>query len=175
MNEELVEKIEKAGEQKAQEEGLEAAVVKQKVTWLIFSINEKKYAIKSAEVHEILKDLTVYSLPFLPSYVEGLINRRGDPFTVLNPLAVFGDAEAKPPKEPLFLVFNRQDDQLALHISDIHLFYDVEESEVHLMPSGEGGVYLGTIDYDHEDAHEEIPALDCEAFELMLRRDLGNA
>ena len=62
MNEEIVNDI--ASNQKQDEENVE---VKNKITWLVFSINDKKYAIKSSEVHEIIRDLTVYKLPFLPS------------------------------------------------------------------------------------------------------------
>ena len=167
MNEEIVNDI--ASNQKQEEEKVE---VQNKITWLIFSINEKKYAIKSSEVHEIIRDLTVYKLPFLPSYIEGVINRRGDPFTVINPLSIIDSMEAAPPESSLFLILKRTDDQVTLHISDILSFYDVEENDIHLIPNGENeGLYLGTIEYNKE----EIPALNSEAFELILRKDFGAA
>ena len=167
MNEEIVNDI--ASNQKQEEEKVE---VQNKITWLIFSINEKKYAIKSSEVHEIIRDLTVYKLPFSPSYIEGVINRRGDPFTVINPLSIIDSMEAAPPESSLFLILKRTDDQVSLHISDILSFYDVEENDIHLIPNGENeGLYLGTIEYNKE----EIPALNSEAFELILRKDFGAA
>ena len=167
MNEEIVNDI--ATNQKQDEEKGE---VQNKITWLIFSINEKKYAIKSSEVHEIIRDLTVYKLPFLPSYIEGVINRRGDPFTVINPLSIIDSMETPPPESSLFLILKRSDDQVSLHISDILSFYDVEENDIHLIPNGENeGLYLGTIEYNKE----EIPALNSEAFELILRKDFGAA
>ncbi|MCR5762870.1 MAG: chemotaxis protein CheW [Treponema sp.] len=167
MNEEIINNI--ASNQKQEEEKAEE---KNKITWLIFSINDKKYAIKSSEVHEIIRDLTVYKLPFLPSYIEGVINRRGDPFTVINPLSIIDSMETPPPDSSLFLILKRSDDQLSLHISDILSFYDIEESDVHLIPNGDKEeLYLGTIDYNKE----EIPALNSDAFELILRKDFGNA
>ncbi len=167
MNEEIVNDI--ASNQKQDEENVE---VKNKITWLVFSINDKKYAIKSSEVHEIIRDLTVYKLPFLPSYIEGVINRRGDPFTVINPLSIIDNLDAQPPESSLFLILKRTDDQLSLHISDILSFYDIEEDDIHLIPNGDKeGLYLGTIEYNKE----EIPALNSDAFELIMRNDFGNS
>ncbi|MBR1911287.1 MAG: hypothetical protein IJ828_02905, partial [Treponema sp.] len=76
------------------------------------------------------------------------------------------------PDSTLFLILKRTDDQLSLHISDILSFYDIEENDIHLIPNGDNErLYLGTIDYNKE----EIPALNSDAFELILRKDFGNA
>lgn len=75
--------------------------------------------MRSADVLEIIRDVSVYRLPFMPPYIEGVLNRRGDPFTVVNPLALIGVENTTPPSEPLFLILKRVDDQLSLHISDI--------------------------------------------------------
>ena len=74
MNEEIIDDI----ESKTQESVTETEV-KHMTTWLLFSISEKKYAVKSSDVLEIISDLSVYKLPFMPNYIEGLLNRRGDP------------------------------------------------------------------------------------------------
>ena len=80
MNEEIIDKI-------ASKDGEKTEVIEEKkmVTWLVFSVAEKKYAVKSSEVLEIIRDVSVYKLPFMPDYIEGVLNRRGDPFTVINP------------------------------------------------------------------------------------------
>ena len=117
MNEEVVEKIsEGTGTQE------EATEKKSLTTWLIFSIARKKYAVKSGDVIEIIRDAAVYKLPFMPPYIEGVMNRRGDPFTVINPRHLIGDDDTTPPQEPLFLILKRDDDQLSIHISDILFF-----------------------------------------------------
>ena len=165
MNEEIVNNIE---QQNVVQDNVEE---RNKITWLMFSINGKKYAIESSSVLEIIRDVTVYKLPFLPSYIEGVINRRGDPFTVLNPLIVTGAENQEPIKEPLFIVLKRDDDQLSLHISDILFFYDTDEKDLHsILNNDENGFYIGTIDYNKE----EIPVFNPNAFEILLRKDLGN-
>ncbi len=124
MNEEIVNLI-------ASENDRQTEVVEEKklTTWLIILIGKKKYAVRSNDVLEIIRDVSVYKLPFMPSYIEGVLNRRGDPFTVINPLALIGEEETYPPEEPLFLILKRDDDQLSIHISDILFFTDMEEGE----------------------------------------------
>ena len=120
MNEIVVKEIEN--------EGLsgktEAEKVREKITWLVFSILGRKYAIKSSAVDEIIRDVKIYKLPFLPSYVEGVMNRRGEPFTVLNPVPIIEEGNDATIDSSLFLVFKRSDDKLSLHISDILFFCD---------------------------------------------------
>lgn len=167
MNEEIIEQI-------AQENKAEETVIEEKhmITWLFFSISGKKYAVKSNEVLEIIRDVAVYKLPFMPSYIEGVLNRRGDPFTVLNPKILLKESDTNPPSEPLFLILKRTDDQLSLHISDILFFAEMEEKELNLIPDNdEEGFFLGILSYNGE----EIPALNTNAFELLIRKDLGSA
>ena len=75
MNEDIIEQI--GAENTSEEEVVEE---KKMTTWLIFSMAKKKYAIRSADVLEIIRDVSVYRLPFMPQYIEGVLNRRGDPF-----------------------------------------------------------------------------------------------
>lgn len=167
MNEEIIDQI-------VQGTNEEQVAVEEKkiVTWLIFSIAEKKYAVKSGDVLEIIRDVSVYKLPFMPSYIEGVINRRGDPFTVINPRSLIGDTDSTPPDSPLFLIFKRNDDQLSIHISDILFFAEIEEDGLNQIPDkNEEGFFLGTIAYKGE----EIPALNPNAFEILIRKDLGSA
>ncbi|MBQ4378613.1 MAG: chemotaxis protein CheW [Treponema sp.] len=167
MNEEIIDQI-------AQESGEKQEVIEEKkmVTWLIFSVSGKKYAVKSGDVLEIIRDVAVYKLPFMPSYIEGVLNRRGDPFTVINPRSLIGDTDSTPPESPLFLIFKRDDDQLSIHISDILFFAEIEEDGLNQIPDkNEEGFFLGTIAYKDE----EIPVLNPNAFEILIRKDLGSA
>ena len=167
MNEELIQEI----ESKTDDSTVETAQVSM-TTWLIFLISDKKYAVRSCDVVEIISDLSVYKLPFMPKYVEGVLNRRGDPFTVINPNVILQeDPNLPPPEKSLFMIFNRRDDQLSLHISDILLFTSIEDTNLKLiLDSSDESFFLGTVTYDGED----IPILNPNAFELKLRKDCGN-
>lgn len=168
MNEELIKDIENK-EKQVEEAGESSAVT---VTWLVFSMNGIRYAIESSKVDEIIRDVEIYKLPFLPTYIEGVINRRGDPFTVINPLLVI-EAEGETKLDtPLFIVLKRDDDSLCLHISDILFFHETPETDLHMIPGDtDNSFFLGTVDYQKE----EILVLNPDAFELLLRKDLGNS
>ncbi len=167
MNEEIVEQIQKnitAAEQV--QEGHKTT------TLLVFSICKKKYAIKSSSVSEIIKDITIYRLPFVPQYVEGVINRRGDPYTVINPLIIIEPTAEKKIENLLFLVLNIEDDQLCLHISDILYFKDITDSDINSIPnSEEENFFIGTFNFNKE----EIPILNPDSFESLIRKELGSA
>ena len=167
MNEEIIEDIESKAEVKTV-----AVEDKAMTTWLIFLISDKKYAVKSSDVVEIIDELSVYHLPFMPKYIEGVLNRRGEPYTVLNPNSIFeDDPNTAPPDKDLFMIFKRDDDQLSLHISDILLFTKIEDSELKLIPDAtEESFFLGTVNYDGE----EIPVLNPNAFEILIRKDCGS-
>ena len=167
MNEEIIEDIESKTEIKTVTND-----DKSMTTWLIFLISEKKYAVRSSDVVEIISDLSVYHIPFMPKYIEGILNRRGEPFTVVNPNSIFEeDSNTAPPDKSLFMIFKRDDDQLSLHISDILLFTKIEDTELKLIPDAtEESFFLGTVTYEEQ----EIPVLNPNAFEVLLRKDCGS-
>lgn len=167
MNEEIIEDIESKKEIKTV-----TFDDKTMTTWLIFLIADKKYAVRSSDVVEIISDLPVYHIPFMPKYIEGVLNRRGEPFTVVNPNSIFNDnPDSPPPDKSLFMIFKRDDDQLSLHISDILLFTKIEDTELKLIPDAtEESFFLGTVSFDGE----EIPVLNPNAFEVLIRKDCSN-
>ena len=167
MNEEVIKDLETKKDISTTQTTEEKAMT----TWLIFLISDKKYAVRSSDVVEIISDLSVYHLPFMPKYVEGVLNRRGDPFTVINPNPIIDDgSNTEPPEKSLFMIFKRSDDQLSLHISDILLFTKIEDSELKLIPDAtEESLFLGTVLYENE----EIPVLNQNAFEVLVRKDCG--
>ena len=69
------------------------------------------------------------------------------------------------------MIFKTEDDQLSLHISDILLFTEIDDSQMNLIPdASEESFLLGTVSYNTE----EIAILNPKAFELLVRKDCGN-
>ena len=71
----------------------------------------------------------IHPLPFVPDYIEGMVNCRGLPFTVVNFLKIQKEEDCEI-KEKTVLVFRRDDDQFALHISTIELFFEPETEDI---------------------------------------------
>ncbi len=129
-------------------------------TFLIFSVNGVRYAINTNIVQEIMQDTKVHYLPFVPSYIEGIINCHGRPYTVINSLIMFNEiVQSTNIEEKTFLVFKRDDDQFCLHISNIDLFYEAEEDDISET----------SIAYKND----EVPLLNTDMIEERLIKDLG--
>ena len=126
-------------------------------SFLVFSIKKKLYAINTSYVKEIMHSAKIHPLPFVPSYIEGVVNCRGIPYTVVNSALLDGQEDWEVLGDTV-LVFNRDDDQLALHISNIELFFEPEENDIR----ADGIRYKLNL----------IPYFDANHIEDQLRKDL---
>ena len=90
MSEEILSLIKSSNRENAEKKQL-----KKKAVWLIFTIGNQAdgknlYAIPADSVKEILRDATVFPLPFVPPYVNGVLNRYGDPYVVIDSAVLEG-------------------------------------------------------------------------------------
>lgn len=126
-------------------------------SYLIFSVQKRFYSIKTSNVQEIMHSAKIHPLPFVPKYIEGMVNCRGVPYTVINLLKLEDIEDSDMTNRPV-LVFRRDDDQFALLISSIELFFEPEKEDVL-----EDGIKYKT---------RVIPFFDADSIEATLRRDL---
>ena len=126
-------------------------------SYLIFTIHKSLFAIKNTNVQEIMHSAKIHPLPFVPDYIEGMVNCRGVPYTVVNFLKLNHEENCEI-SEPAVLVFRRKDDQFALHISGIELFFEPEEEDI----LSDGIKYKTRI----------IPYFDVDSIETALCQDL---
>lgn len=119
----------------------------EKAVWLIFTIGKKLYALPSNDVKEILRDSSVYPLPFVPPYINGVLNRYGDPYAVIDPAVVINE---EPQKTSLFLVLNSQNNT-CFRITDVKEFYTAPVDELTKFSETEMSAFFeGTITYSNE-------------------------
>ena len=127
-------------------------------SYLIFSIHSNRYALKSTMIQEIMYDMRIHVIPFTPNYIEGVLNCRGVPYTVINVLKL-DNGEEKEIAEKVFLLFKRDDDQFCIHISNIEVFFEPEEDDI----------FEDKIKYKLK----YIPLFDVDRLEEAMCRDLG--
>lgn len=126
-------------------------------SYLIFSVQKRLYSIKTSNVQEIMHSAKIHPLPFVPDYIEGVVNCRGVAYTVVNLLKLEQEENIEMDNCPV-LVFRREDDQFALHISSIELFFEPEKEDI----MADGIKYKSKL----------IPFFDADSIETALRRDL---
>lgn len=121
MSGDLVQQIQKT---KAEQQGNNK--VAKKITYLIFATNGRFLAFPSNAVKEILKGNEVFPVPFVPPYINGILNRYGDPYAVIDIAPLIGETEQK---TSLFAVLN-DESHSCLKITDVKEFYNVTENEI---------------------------------------------
>ena len=135
---------------KSEKSGKTSEKVKdKKLIWLLFTIGEKLYAIPADQVKEILRYATVFPLPFVPPYVDGVLNRYGDPYVVINTSALEGETVSD---SNLFIVLNNES-HTCLRITDVKDFFTATEKDVVLFTEDEmSEFYAGTLNFSGQDA-----------------------
>ncbi len=148
MSDEILSLIKSGTQENSEEQKSE-----KKVTWLIFAIGnhtdgKNLYAIPAESVKEILRDATVFPLPFVPPYVNGVLNRYGDPYVVIDS-AVLEGKEAQ--KSLLFIVLN-DESHTCLRITDVKDFFTASEKDiVHFSEAELSDYYEGTLKMNGHD------------------------
>lgn len=127
-------------------------------SYLIFSIKEHRYAFKSSLIQEIVYGSKIHVIPFAPDYIEGVLNCRGNPFTVINVLKMDKEENSEI-NEKVFLLFKRDDDNFCIHISNIEVFFEPEEEDI----------LADKVKYKFK----FIPVFDPDRIEEQLCEDLG--
>lgn len=126
-----------------------------KSVWLIFTIGNQTdgknlYAIPADSVKEILRDATVFPLPFVPPYVNGVLNRYGDPYVVIDS-AVLEGKEAQ--QSMLFIVLN-DESHTCLRITDVRDFFTASEKDVvHFTEAELSDYYEGTLKVNGQEVY----------------------
>ena len=83
---------------------------------IVFRINQKVYALYANMIREIVLDVPLFYVPFVPSYIRGFINRHGEPYTVFDLNMLF---EQQKLDSSTFFILNIEDDQVAFMINDV--------------------------------------------------------
>lgn len=154
-------------------ENAEKKQLKKKSVWLIFTIGNQAdgknlYAIPADSVKEILRDATVFPLPFVPPYVNGVLNRYGDPYVVIDS-AVLEGKEAQQSK--LFIVLN-DESHTCLRITDVRDFFTASEKDViHFSEEELSDYYEGTLKVKNQ----EVFVLKVQAIIEKVKKEIAAA
>lgn len=154
-------------------ENAEKKQLKKKSVWLIFTIGNQAdgknlYAIPADSVKEILRDATVFPLPFVPPYVNGVLNRYGDPYVVIDS-AVLEGKEAQ--QSMLFIVLN-DESHTCLRITDVRDFFTASEKDViHFSEEELSDYYEGTLKVKNQ----EVFVLKVQAIIEKVKKEIAAA
>ena len=136
--------------------------------FVIFNIDEKTYALPGTIVQEIVLDLPIYYLPFVPPYIRGLINRHGQPYTVIDIKTLF---EKKELDGRQFIIIRNDDEKISLIISEISKIINIDEVDVNIITAENkiSDYFLNSISVDSID----IPVLNIQQILGKIKSDIS--
>ncbi len=135
--------------------------------FVIFNIDNKIYALPGYKVREIVIGYKVYYIPFIPSYIRGLINRHGEPYTVVDIKVLFEKEKLDAEK---YIIIRDETDKLSLVITEILKIININVKDVHPITSqtDEGDFFNQSITLDGE----EIPILEIDSIVRKIKDDI---
>ena len=168
MSEEILSLIKSSSREQTQNKKVD-----QKSIWLIFTIGDQAdgknlYAIPAESVREILRDATVFPLPFVPPYVNGVLNRYGDPYVVIDSAVL----EGKQAQDSFLFIVLNDESHTCLRITDVKDFFTATEKDVvHFSEAELSDYYDGTLNVDGQ----EVFVLKVQAIIEKVGREIAAA
>lgn len=111
---------------------------------IVFSLNEKLFAIPTNKVSEITKSMPLIKVPNAPDWVEGLINLRGNVVTIIN-LSKILFIEDKLCYNSI-IILNYEDDLLGLLVDEVEQVLNIKEEQIQILKKEDNQNIMGIVD-----------------------------
>ena len=116
--------------------------------YLVFTIREKLYALPSKIINEVTVLEKVFSLPLVPEYVRGVINRYSVPYALVDiSFLLFRDSSSA----QKVIVLKEEVDKLAFLIDDVTDFADISPDK--LLKIDQEEISAITAFFEWKDSH----------------------
>lgn len=110
---------------------------------IVFSLNEKHYAITTDRVEEISKQIPSTKVPNAPDWVEGLINLRGNVVTLLNLSKLLQQTDSVCYNN--IIIINNESEKIGLMVKDVVQVMDIDDNEIQKLNDNESDEILGIL------------------------------
>lgn len=134
--------------------------------FLIIKISNAVYALQYSHIKEILHNPKLDVLPFVPSYIAGVINRHGEPIVLFDPNILFGYEK----QVHTITIIIENEETFGLIVSEIQSFERVKLSELSYDSMFVSQFYSYSIFLDGK----EVRVINPHAFLEYLSKDLLN-
>ena len=114
------------------------------IKYIIFSAGSGLYALAADDVQEIMLEMDVHYLPFTPPFVRGLINRLGEPLTVIDLVNLLHGQRLQ---GKAFIILKPHISKMAFMIDAVQDIVRVDSSAIRHVARGaqESGAYVTGI------------------------------
>lgn len=102
--------------------------------YLVFRVQEQEYGLQALRIKEITQVLKLTVVPQAPSYVEGILNHRGDLISVISFRKKFGFATAKFDEDTRVVMVEKAGYNVGLLVDAVEEVIKITQPEVHHLP-----------------------------------------
>lgn len=110
---------------------------------IVFTLGDKYYALRTDKVEEITKDVNITKVPNAPTWVEGIINLRGNVITLIN-LSKLLQQEDNLCYNNIIIVHD-EEEKAGVLVKDVIEVVDIEEDDIQIVNQGSAEGILGIV------------------------------
>jgi purine-binding chemotaxis protein CheW len=115
---------------------------------ILFTLNDRHYAISTDMVEEISKQIPSTNVPNSPDWVEGIINLRGNVVTLLNLSKLLQQDDSICYNN--IIIMNNNDEKIGLMVQEVLQVLDIEPEDIQTLNSDEDDGMLGIVQIGEE-------------------------
>lgn len=95
---------------------------------IIFKLRDQYYAISTENVEEISKNISITKVPNAPTWVEGLVNLRGNVVTLINLCKLLQQEDSSCYNN--IIIIQDEEEKVAIIVEDVVEVVDIEEEDI---------------------------------------------
>jgi purine-binding chemotaxis protein CheW len=103
--------------------------------YVIFKLGDEKYGVDISNVGGITEFTTITKVPDAPTYIEGIINLRGDIIPIINLKTRFKIATTADNADPRIIVYNTNERDIGFVVDDASQVLRLEDQNVEPAPT----------------------------------------
>ena len=138
--------------------------------YLIFTVQDKRYALPSVIISEVAVLEKVFPLPLVPPYIKGIINRYSVPYALVDISLLFLDDESQAKK---VIVLKEEIDKLALLIDDVSDIADLYAEQLIKTDASETEI-AASVNAFFEWKGNQVFCIDTDELLNRIKKDFEN-
>ena len=113
---------------------------------IVFTLKEKYYAIPTEDVEEIVKEMPHTHVPKAPSWVEGLINIRGNAITLINLYKLLSNtSETEKLCYNSIIILKNNDKKVAFAVDSVEAVSEIDSNDIQMTDYAKAKEVAGII------------------------------
>lgn len=141
--------------------------------YMVFVIDNKKYALSSKYIIEIIEMLPITKVPFLPEYMKGIVNLRSIIIPVMDTRMRFDLEPIEYNERTCIIIIEHNGEKMGLIVDAVNEVINIEPKKSMKMNSSKVGVKNNFIKGVSEINNDVQLILDCESL-VQIVEDVNN-